>query len=131
MWAVDGPPPPPQTLNHIQNHNRPPTTQQAVAKHLEAHPTVTKVLYPGLPSHPQYALAQKQQHGPGAMITFYVKGDLSNARKFLENLKVFILAESLGAGAFFCMYGVCVCVILGWVRGTEVGRADLTGRLAG
>lgn len=69
------------------------------------------MLYPGLPSHPQYALAQKQQHGPGAMITFYVKGDLGNARKFLESLKVFILAESLGAGAFFLhVWGVCMCL---------------------
>lgn len=62
-------------------------------------------MYPGLPSHPQYALAQKQQHGPGAMITFYIKGDLGNARKFLENLKIFILAESLGAGALCCSLG--------------------------
>ncbi len=87
---------------HPSIYPSPYMDMQAIAKHLEAHPAVTKVLYPGLPSHPQHALAQKQQHGPGAMITFYVKGDLGNARKFLENLKVFILAESLGAGASSC-----------------------------
>lgn len=69
----------------------------AIATHLEQHSEVTKVLFPGLPSHPQFELAQKQQHGPGAMVTFYVGGGLSNARRFLESLQVFILAESLGA----------------------------------
>jgi cystathionine gamma-lyase len=69
----------------------------AIARHLEQHAGVARVLYPGLPSHPQYALAQKQQHGSGAMITFYVRGALHNARRFLETLQVFILAESLGA----------------------------------
>lgn len=97
---------------------QPPTpNQQAIAKHLEAHPSVSKVLYPGLPSHPQYALAQKQQHGPGAMITFYIKGNLGNARKFLENLKIFILAESLGAGAG----GLWLYVGGGWVCGLGFG----------
>lgn len=84
------------TPPHLAHLARP--TPQAIAKHLEAHPAVARVLYPGLPSHPQHALACKQQHGPGAMVTLYVKGGLSNARKFLESLKVFILAESLGAG---------------------------------
>lgn len=69
----------------------------AIATHLEGHPGVSKVLFPGLPSHPQFELAKKQQHGPGAMITFYVKGGMANARRFLEALQVFILAESLGA----------------------------------
>lgn len=69
----------------------------AIAQFLEAHPGVSKVLYPGLASHPQHEVAQRQQHGPGAMITFYTKGSLANARKFLESLKVFTLAESLGA----------------------------------
>lgn len=48
--------------------------------------------------HYMLSWCRRQQHGPGAMITFYIKGDLSNAKKFLENLKLFILAESLGAG---------------------------------
>lgn len=68
----------------------------AVAKFLEAHPKVEKVLYPGLPSHPQYALAKEQMSGFGGMITFYVKGNLESARKFLESVQIFALAESLG-----------------------------------
>ncbi|MEK2647202.1 cystathionine gamma-synthase [Bdellovibrio sp. BCCA] len=68
----------------------------AVAKFLESHPKVEKVLYPGLESHPQHALAKEQMHGFGGMITFYIKGGLESARKFLENVNVFSLAESLG-----------------------------------
>lgn len=68
----------------------------AVAKFLESHPKVEKVLYPGLESHPQHALAKEQMHGFGGMITFYIKGGLNSARKFLENVNVFSLAESLG-----------------------------------
>ncbi|NUN07370.1 MAG: cystathionine gamma-synthase [Bdellovibrio sp.] len=68
----------------------------AVAKFLESHPKVEKVLYPGLESHPQHALAKEQMHGYGGMITFYIKGGLNSARKFLENVNVFSLAESLG-----------------------------------
>lgn len=69
---------------------------QAVAEFLEKHPKVEKVLYPGLPSHPQHALAKKQMLGMGGMITFYIKGGLPAARKFLESVNIFALAESLG-----------------------------------
>lgn len=68
----------------------------AIAKFLASHPKVEKVLYPGLESHPQHALAKEQMHGFGGMITFYIKGGLDSARKFLENVNVFSLAESLG-----------------------------------
>ncbi len=68
----------------------------AVAQYLESHPKVEKVIYPGLSSHPQHALAKAQMHGFGGMITFYIKGGMDGARKFLENVKVFALAESLG-----------------------------------
>lgn len=67
-----------------------------VALYLEAHPQVEKVIYPGLESHPQHALAKKQMHGFGGMITFFVKGGLEASRKFLESVQVFALAESLG-----------------------------------
>lgn len=70
---------------------------QAIAMFLEEHKSVSKVLYPGLPSHPQYELAKKQQHGAGAMITFYIKGGRQEAATFLSSLRVFALAESLGA----------------------------------
>jgi len=69
---------------------------QAVAEFLESHEKVERVIYPGLPSHPQYELAQKQQTGFGGMVTFFIKGGLDESRTFLENLKVFALAESLG-----------------------------------
>lgn len=68
----------------------------AIAKFLEAHPKVEKVIYPGLESHPQHALAKEQMSGFGGMITFYIKGGMDSARKFLENVNVFALAESLG-----------------------------------
>ena len=67
-----------------------------IAAFLEAHPKVEKVLYPGLKSHPQHEVARKQMSGFGGMVTFFLKGDLANARRFLEALKVFSLAESLG-----------------------------------
>lgn len=69
----------------------------AIALMLESHAAVEKVLYPGLPSHPQHELAKRQTRGHGGMITFYVRGGLSGARTFLENTKLFLCAESLGA----------------------------------
>jgi len=68
-----------------------------IAQFLEAHPKVEKVVYPGLPSHPQHELAKAQMKGFGGMVTFYVKGELEQAKQFLENLHIFHLAESLGS----------------------------------
>jgi cystathionine gamma-lyase len=67
-----------------------------IAKFLESHPKVERVIYPGLKSHPQHLLAKKQMSGFGGMITFFLKGDLVAARKFLEKVQLFALAESLG-----------------------------------
>lgn len=67
-----------------------------VASFLESHKKVRKVIYPGLQSHPQHELAKRQMKGFGGMITFYLEGGLSQARSFLESVKVFSLAESLG-----------------------------------
>jgi cystathionine gamma-lyase len=72
------------------------TNAIAVAEFLEGHSQVERVIYPGLKSHPQYELARRQMSGFGGMITFYIKGGLSSARKFLESVSVFSLAESLG-----------------------------------
>ena len=71
---------------------------QKVAEYLEQHPLIDQVLYPGLPSHPQHDLAKKQMSkGFGGMVSFTFKsGAKADAIKFLENLKVFTLAESLG-----------------------------------
>ena len=68
----------------------------AIARYLEKHPKVERVLYPGLESHPQHALAKKQMSGFGGMITFLLKGGLPEARAFLEKVRIFTLAESLG-----------------------------------
>ena len=67
-----------------------------IATWLEADARVESVLYPGLPSHPQHALAARQMDDFGGIVTFFVKGDLGNARRFLERCEVFSLAESLG-----------------------------------
>lgn len=67
-----------------------------LAQWLEAHPQVEKVIYPGLPSHPQHELAKKQMSGFGGMISILLKGDLDKARRFLEAVEIFALAESLG-----------------------------------
>mmetsp|Transcript_16740 Transcript_16740/g.32562 ORF Transcript_16740/g.32562 Transcript_16740/m.32562 type:complete len:402 (-) Transcript_16740:269-1474(-) len=73
-----------------------------IAKFLEAHSNVARVSWPGLESHPQYSIAQKQQRGGGMVITFWVKpgpdGDKREAcKRFLSALKLFVCAESLGA----------------------------------
>jgi len=67
----------------------------AVARHLDAHAKVRKVFYPGLPSHPQHDIARKQQRGPGAMLAFDL-GNLEAAKRFLNQVKLCALAESLG-----------------------------------
>ncbi len=67
----------------------------SVARHLDAHPKVKKVHYPGLSSHPHHEIARKQQRGPGAMLAFDL-GTLDAARRFLNQCKLCSLAESLG-----------------------------------
>lgn len=67
-----------------------------IADFLESHPLVDKVVYPGLKSHPQHSLAKEQMSGFGGMITFFIKGGFDSAKKFLESVQVFALAESLG-----------------------------------
>ncbi|MDP7319560.1 MAG: PLP-dependent aspartate aminotransferase family protein [Bacteriovoracaceae bacterium] len=67
-----------------------------IAKWLETHPKIDSVVYPGLKSHPQFKIAKKQMSGFGGMITFFIKGGLKESKKFLEKVKLFALAESLG-----------------------------------
>lgn len=68
-----------------------------IAKYLESHPKVEKVIYPGLPSHDQYELCLKQCSGFSGMLSFYPKGTEEQTVKFTQNCKLFTLAESLGA----------------------------------
>jgi cystathionine gamma-lyase len=67
-----------------------------VAEFLSAHSKVATVYYPGLTSHPQHALARKQMKGFSGMLSFELKGREAEAKKFLRNLRLFALAESLG-----------------------------------
>lgn len=67
-----------------------------IASYLAAHPGVARVYYPGLPNHPQHALAARQQQGFGAMISFELKGGEPQVRAFVAQLRCFSLAESLG-----------------------------------
>jgi cystathionine beta-lyase/cystathionine gamma-synthase len=66
-----------------------------VARHLDTHPKVQKVFYPGLASHPQHEIARRQQKGPGGMLSFEL-GSVEAARRFLNHVKLCALAESLG-----------------------------------
>jgi cystathionine beta-lyase/cystathionine gamma-synthase len=77
----------------MQQHAR---NAQAVAEFLEAHSQVDRVYYPGLPSHPQHALAKRQMSGFGGMVSFLLKGPQSRALDFAHRLRFFSLAESLG-----------------------------------
>ncbi|MBP1181386.1 cystathionine gamma-synthase [Methylobacterium sp. PvR107] len=68
----------------------------ALAAFLDAHPAVARVHYPGLPTHPGHALAKTQQAGFGAMLSFELTGGREAVKRFVEALRVFTLAESLG-----------------------------------
>ncbi len=74
---------------HVQNAQR-------VAEFLDQHAKVEEVLYPGLPSHPQYELGKRQMTAPGGMVSFRVKGGLEEALRVLKGTDVFTLAVSLG-----------------------------------
>ena len=67
-----------------------------LARWLEPHPAIEKVIYPGLASHPQHALAKRQMDGFGGMISIVLKGGLEAARRFMERTELFACAESLG-----------------------------------
>lgn len=77
----------------MKAHEKNATT---IANFLENHPKVDRVIYPGLKSHPQHEIAKAQMKGMGGMITFFLKGGISESKRFLENVKLFALAESLG-----------------------------------
>lgn len=68
----------------------------AIARNLEKHPKVLKVMHPALVSHPQYELAKKQSSGHCGMLTFHLKGTQTNAKSLIENLRVIKSSTSLG-----------------------------------
>lgn len=67
-----------------------------IAEYLVSHPAVEKVMFPGLPSHPHYDLAKKQQKGPGGLISFELKGGCRAGQNMMNSIKLFQLAVSLG-----------------------------------
>jgi len=77
----------------MEHHNR---AGLLVAQALEKHPKVEKVWYPGLKSHPDYAIAKQQMRGFGSVITFLVKGGDRQTRKFIDALELFLITPSLG-----------------------------------
>ena len=77
----------------MEHHNR---AGLQVAQALEKHPKVEKVWYPGLKSHPDYAIAKKQMRGFGSVISFLVKGGDRQTRKFIDALELFLITPSLG-----------------------------------
>ncbi|MEX1026302.1 MAG: cystathionine gamma-synthase [Planctomycetota bacterium] len=74
---------------HVEN-------ARVIAKFLESQPEVERVFYPGLPSHPDHALAERQMRAPGGMVSFELRGGVEAANRFATSTEVFILAESLG-----------------------------------
>jgi len=77
----------------MERHNK---NAVEIARYLQEHPKVKRIYYPGLESHPQHELAMRQMSGFGGMISFEIDGGLKEARRFLEGLTIFSLAESLG-----------------------------------
>jgi methionine-gamma-lyase len=77
----------------MEKHNQ---NGMQVALFLAEHPKIARVYYPGLPTHPQHTLARKQMHGYGGVVSFEIKGDFEKTVKFVENLKLCLIAASLG-----------------------------------
>src|SRR5581483_3688300 len=69
---------------------------QAIAEYLEKHPKVSKVNYPGLPSHPQHDLAKRQMKSFGGLLSYEVRGGYEGGRRFIQNLELPLNAGSLG-----------------------------------
>jgi len=77
----------------MERHNN---SAKLISEYLESHSNVSRVIYPGLSSHPQHELTNRQATGSGGIISFELEGSLTETNKFLRNLKIFALAESLG-----------------------------------
>ena len=69
---------------------------KVIAEFLENHPAVSRVMYPGLKSHPQYELGQRQMRGPGSLISFELKGGVEAGKKLINSVEIIQLAVSLG-----------------------------------
>ena len=77
----------------MQRHNE---NAMKLAQYFEGHNKISKVIYPGLASHPQHSLAKSQMEGFSGIVSLELNGNLSNAKELLEKTSIFTLAESLG-----------------------------------
>ncbi|MDY7541662.1 MULTISPECIES: cystathionine gamma-synthase [unclassified Cryobacterium] len=101
---------------------------QAIAEHLDGHPVLDAVYYPGLPNHPGHELAKRQMSGFGGMLSIAFTGGAAAARVFAESTKLFQLAESLGGVESLVNYPAEMTHAS--VRGTELEVADNIIRLS-
>lgn len=102
-----------------------------LAHWLEAHPAVEKVIYPGLASHPQHALASRQMSGYGGIVSIVLKGGFEAARRFCERTELFTLAESLGGVESLVNHpAVMTHASIPPVRREQLGISDALVRLS-
>ncbi len=102
-----------------------------IAKMLDNHDKVDNVYYPGLPSHPNHEIARAQQSGFGAMLSFDVKGNIDNVKKFTDNLDIFKLAQSLGGTESLINHPATMThVSMGQEARTKAGVSDGLLRLS-
>ena len=80
------------------------TNTQKVAEYLSSHPKIKLVNYPGLKTHPQFALAQKQMKAGGGMLSFVVKGGIPSARTLMDSFNLVIHAVTFGTSRTICMH---------------------------
>jgi cystathionine gamma-lyase len=118
-----------KTLNiRMREHEK---NALALARWLEKHPKIDKVVYPGLQSHPQFKIAKSQMRGFGGMITVFVKGEMAQAKKTLKKTKLFQLAESLGGVESLIEHpAIMTHASIPKKRRTELGILDTLIRLS-
>lgn len=103
----------------------------ALAQWLETHPAVEKVIYPGLASHPQHALASAQMSGFGGIVSVVLKGGFETAKRFCERTQLFTLAESLGGVESLVNHpAVMTHASIPPVRRQQLGISDALVRLS-
>ena len=102
-----------------------------LAQWLQSHPAIEKVIYPGLDSHPQHALAARQMSGYGGIVSIVLKGGFEAARRFCERTELFTLAESLGGVESLVNYpAVMTHASIPPVRRDQLGISDALVRLS-
>ncbi|KAB7765830.1 cystathionine gamma-synthase [Xanthomonas maliensis] len=103
----------------------------ALAQWLDTHPAIDKVIYPGLPSHPQHTLASRQMHGYGGIVSIVLKGGFEAAKRFCERTELFTLAESLGGVESLVNHpAVMTHASIPLERRTQLGISDALVRLS-